>query len=76
MDETCEKIRKQSAKAFAGTTDLAVAEEWLWSTKRILDRFDCTIKKKVSYDVSLFEQDALDWWEMVPKSKNMLMTLT
>ena len=29
VDETYEKIRKQSAKAFAGTIDPAVAEEWL-----------------------------------------------
>ena len=40
VDETCEKIRKQSAKAFAGTIDPVVAEEWLKSTERILDRFD------------------------------------
>ena len=55
VDETYEKIRKQGAKAFAGTTDPAVVEEWLRGTERILDRFDCTSEKKVSYAVSLFE---------------------
>ena len=61
IDETYEKIRKQGAKTFAGTTDPAVAEEWLRSTERILDRFEYTTEKNVSYVVSLFEQDALDW---------------
>ena len=58
VDETYEKIRKQCAKAFEGTTNPAIAEEWLQSTERILDRFECTTEKKVSYAVSLFEQDA------------------
>ena len=61
MDENYEKIRKQGAKAFAGTTDPTVTEEWLRGTERILDSFDYTTKKKVSYASSLFEQDALDW---------------
>ena len=61
VDETYERIRKQGAKAFVGTTDPAVAEEWLRGIERILDRFDWTSKKKVSYASSLFEQDALDW---------------
>ena len=76
VDETYERIRKQSAKAFMGTTDPAVAEEWLRGTERILDRFDCTTEKKVSYASSLFEQDALDWWETVPGSRNVPPTLT
>ena len=76
VDETYEKIRKQGVKAFAGTTDPAVAEEWLRGTKRILNQFECTFEKKVSYVVSLFEQDVLDWWEMVPGSKNIPITLT
>ena len=61
VDKTYEKIRKQGAKAFASTTDPAIAEEWLRGTERILDRFDCTSEKKVSYTASLFKQDALDW---------------
>ena len=60
VNNTYEKIRKQGAKAFAGTIDPAVAEEWLQSTERILDRFECTTEKKVSYVVYLFEVDALD----------------
>ena len=61
VDETYEKIRKQGAKAFAGTTDSAVAEEYFKSTERILNRFECTSEKKVSYIVSVFDQDALNW---------------
>ena len=76
MDENYEKIRKQGAKAFVGTTDPAVAEEWFRGTERILDRFDCTTEKKVSYASSLFEKDALDWWETILGSRNVPITLT
>ena len=55
VDEIYEKIRKQGAKAFTGITDPAVTKEWLKGTERILDRFDCTSEKKVSYVASLFE---------------------
>ena len=51
VDETYEKIRKQGTKAFMSTTDPAIAEEQLRGTERILDRFKCTSKKKVSYIV-------------------------
>ena len=37
LDENFEKIRKQGAKVFTGTTDPMVAEEWLISTERVLD---------------------------------------
>ena len=70
------KIRKQSAKAFVGTTNPTIAEEWLRGTQRILNRFDCTSKKKVSYASSLFKQDAFDWWETISGSRNVPMTLT
>ena len=42
LDENFEKIREQSANVFIGTTDPVVAEEWLRSTERILNQFDCT----------------------------------
>ena len=61
MDENFKKIRKQGAKVFIGTTDPIVAEEWLRGTERVLNQFDCTPEKKVSYAALLFEQDALDW---------------
>ncbi|KAL0293228.1 UNVERIFIED_CONTAM: hypothetical protein Scaly_3145200 [Sesamum calycinum] len=32
--------------------------------------------KKLRYVVSLFEKDALDWWETIPESKNRPITLT
>ena len=62
LDENFEKIWKQGANVFPGMTDL------VWSTERILDQFDCTTKERVSYTVSLFQQDAWDWWETVPRS--------
>ncbi|KAL0344329.1 UNVERIFIED_CONTAM: hypothetical protein Sangu_1320300 [Sesamum angustifolium] len=33
-------------------------------------------EQKLRYAVSLFEKDALDWWETIPGSKNRLITLT
>ena len=42
IDKNYERVRKQGAKVFMGITDPAVAEEWLRSTERILDRIECT----------------------------------
>ena len=74
MDKNYERVRKQGAKVFMGTTDPAVAEEWLRSTERILDRIECTSEQRLKYAVSLLEKDALDWWETVPGSRNRPMT--
>ncbi|KAK4406534.1 hypothetical protein Sango_0659900 [Sesamum angolense] len=71
-----EVVRRQGAKVFAGTTDPAEAEEWLRNTERVLDRIECTPEQKLRYAVSLFEKDALDWWETIPGSKNRPITLT
>ena len=76
LDENFEKIKKQGAKAFTGTTDPMAAEEWLRSTERVLDQFECTPEKRVSYAASLFKQDALDWWDTVPGSKDVPMLIT
>ena len=54
---------------FKGTTDPMEANEWLRNTKRVLDRIDCDDPKKVEYAVSLFEEDARDWWEIRPESR-------
>ena len=56
--------------------DLMVAEEWLRNIERVINRFECNTKKKVTYALSLFEQDALDWWETIPGSKDEPMALT
>ena len=57
-------------------TDPMVAEKWLRNTERVLNRIECTIEKKVSYATSLFEQNALDWWETIPGSGDVPVTLT
>ena len=76
LDDHYEKIRKQGAKVFMGTTNQMVAEEWLRNTERVLNRIECMTKKKVNYVASLFEQDALDWWETVLESRSVPETLT
>ena len=76
IDKNYERVRKQGAKVFTGTTDPTIAEEWLRSTERILDRIECTSEQRLKYAVSLLEKDALDWWETVPGSRNRPMTLT
>ena len=45
LDENFKKIKKQGAKVFTGTTDPMIAEEWLRSTERVLDWFECTTEK-------------------------------
>ncbi|KAL0294538.1 UNVERIFIED_CONTAM: hypothetical protein Scaly_3120000 [Sesamum calycinum] len=76
IDKNYEVVRRQGTKVFAGTTDPAEAEEWLRNTERVLDRIECTPEQKLRYAVSLFEKDALDWWETVPGSRNCPITLT
>ncbi|KAL0412035.1 UNVERIFIED_CONTAM: hypothetical protein Slati_3793200 [Sesamum latifolium] len=76
LDKNYKIVRRQGAKVFAGTTDPAEAEEWLRNTERVLDRIECTPEQRLRYAVSLFEKDALDWWETVPGSKNRPITLT
>ncbi|KAL0458153.1 UNVERIFIED_CONTAM: hypothetical protein Slati_0442500 [Sesamum latifolium] len=76
IDKNYEIVRRQGAKVFPGTTDPAEAEEWLRNTERVLDRIECTPEQRLRYAVSLFEKDALDWWETVPGSKNRPIILT
>ncbi|KAL0298596.1 UNVERIFIED_CONTAM: hypothetical protein Sradi_6519400 [Sesamum radiatum] len=76
IDKNYEVVRRQGAKVFAGTTDPTEAEEWLRNTERVLDIIECTSEQRLRYAVSLFEKDALDWWETVPGSKNRPTTLT
>ncbi|KAL0284741.1 UNVERIFIED_CONTAM: hypothetical protein Sangu_2810200 [Sesamum angustifolium] len=76
IDKNYVVVRRQGAKVFEGTTDPAEAEEWLKNTERVLDRIQCTFKEKLRCVVSLFKKDALDWWEIVPGSKNCPITLT
>ncbi|KAL0445943.1 UNVERIFIED_CONTAM: hypothetical protein Slati_1722200 [Sesamum latifolium] len=76
IDKNYEIVRRQGAKVFPGTTDPVEVEEWLRNTERVLDRIECTPEQRLRYAVSLFEEDALDWWETVPGSKNRPITLT
>ncbi|XP_020547091.1 uncharacterized protein LOC110011381 [Sesamum indicum] len=76
IDKNYEIVRRQGAKVFAGTTNLAEAEEWLRNTERVLDTIECTSEQKLRYAVSLLEKDALDWWETVPGSRSRPATLT
>ena len=75
-DKTYDRLRKQGATEFEGTTDPEVAEEWLRETDRVLDRLDCTPEQKLKYVVSLLRKSALDWWDLIPGSRNRPMTLT
>ena len=76
IDKNYERVRKQGAKVFTGTTDPTIAEEWLRSTERIFDRIECTSEQRLKYVVSLLEKDALDWWETILGSQNRPITLT
>ncbi|XP_050216711.1 uncharacterized protein LOC126667700 [Mercurialis annua] len=76
IDKNYERVRKQGAKTFGGTTDHAKAEEWLRNTERVLDIIECAPQHKLKYAMSLFEKDALDWWETNPGSGNRPLTLT
>ena len=61
IDKNYEKTREQGAKVFMDTGDTIIAEEWLQNTEEILDQIECKDEKRISYVVSLFKQDALNW---------------
>ena len=42
----------------------------------MLDRISCEESKKVDYAISLFEEDARDWWEVRPESRVRPLTLS
>ncbi|KAL0396385.1 UNVERIFIED_CONTAM: hypothetical protein Scaly_0086900 [Sesamum calycinum] len=76
IDKNYVVVRRQGVKVFEGTADPAEAEEWLRNTERVLDRIQSTFKEKLRCVVFLFKKDALDWWEIVPGSKNRPINLT
>ena len=49
LDKNYERIRKQSAKVFTGTTDPMVAEEWLRNTERVLDNLNVLLKREFKF---------------------------
>ena len=61
-----DKLRKQGAVDFSGTTDPSVAETWLKRTQRVLNQMRCTPEEKFDYAVSLLQGNAYAWWETVP----------
>ena len=76
MDKNFERIRRQGAKSFEGTTDPMVAEEWLRDTEPILDRIVCPTERRVQYVVSLLTGAARDWWDTVPHGREIPPVLT
>ena len=63
-----DKLRKQGAVDFYGTTDPSVAETWLKRTQRVLNLMKCTSEEQFDYAVSLLQEDAYAWWETIPGS--------
>ena len=63
-----DKLRKNGAMDFRGTTDPMEAERWLRSTERIFEQMEYTPEERLDYAVSLLQDDAYDWWETVPNS--------
>ena len=64
-----DKLRKMRAEDFRGTTNLLEAEKWLQRTERIFEMMYYTPEEKLDYAISLLQEDAYDWWVMVPNSR-------
>ena len=64
-----DKLRKQGAEEFVGTTDPLVAETWFKRTERILNQMYCTPEERYDYATSLLQGAAWSWWETVPNSQ-------
>ncbi|KAK5819922.1 hypothetical protein PVK06_024956 [Gossypium arboreum] len=61
------ELRKYGATEFMGLNgvDPSVAENWMESTKRILQQLDCTPRECLICAVSLLQEEAYLWWESV-----------
>ncbi|XP_017613799.1 uncharacterized protein LOC108458919 [Gossypium arboreum] len=64
-----ERLRSTRAKIFRGIAGVApnVAEYWLEATERIMDDLNCTPEQKLKGAVSLFRDEAYQWWLTVKK---------
>ena len=71
-----DKLRKNGATDFRGTTDPMEGECWLRSTERVFDQMEYTPEEHLDYAVSLLQDDAYDWWETVPNSTTRPWVLT
>ena len=68
-----DKLKKNGATDFQGTTDPMEAEHWLRSTERVFDQMEYTSEERLDYAVSLLQDDAFDWWETIVKQYGMAM---
>ncbi|KAK5793952.1 uncharacterized protein LOC108487753 [Gossypium arboreum] len=61
------ELRKYGATEFMGLkgVDPSVTENWMESTKRILQQLDCTPRECLICVVSLLQGEAYLWWESV-----------
>ncbi|KAK5826253.1 hypothetical protein PVK06_021169 [Gossypium arboreum] len=61
------ELRKYGATEFMGLkgVDPSAAENWMESTKRILQQLDCTPRESLICAVSLLQGEAYLWWESV-----------
>ncbi|XP_052882767.1 uncharacterized protein LOC128291610 [Gossypium arboreum] len=61
------ELRKYGATEFQGLkgADPSVAENWIETTKRVLQQLDCTPRESLICAVSLLQGEAYLWWESV-----------
>ncbi|XP_052876194.1 uncharacterized protein LOC128282004 [Gossypium arboreum] len=61
------ELRKYGATEFQGLkgADPSVAENWIETTKRVLQQLDCTLRESSICAVSLLQEEAYLWWESV-----------
>ncbi len=62
-----EKLRKFAAVGFFGKRedDSAAAENWLNRIGRVLKQLHCTPEQNLEATVSLLQDDAYQWWDIV-----------
>ncbi|KAL1071608.1 hypothetical protein V6Z11_D11G099300 [Gossypium hirsutum] len=61
------ELQKYGATGFLGLrgTDPFAAENWMQSTKRVLQQLDCNPRENLICAVSLLQREAYLWWESV-----------
>ncbi|XP_040968587.1 uncharacterized protein [Gossypium hirsutum] len=61
------EVRKYGVTKFQGLkgADPSVAENWIETTKRVLQQLDCTPRESLICAISLLQGEAYLWWESV-----------
>ena len=66
-------IRRHGAEEFHGSNmeESDKAEFWLENLQRLMEEVRCPPDQRVTYEISLLQSSAYDWWKLVLRSSRL-----